>query len=211
MRFPGRAAAPTGAGRGRIFISFGHDGSGPIVQNRNPDPPGGFEWPGSLETGMPRALPLLVPLLALAVLCPVSVRAEDETAAEVVLDSPEAVKKAMAHREAPVRLAAARAAAGLQDRLLTAPLVKLLKDKELVVRQAAIEAGRGEPNSPARKSRHLTHRSPYLPRTWTVGRARPAQSPASTGISKCVKTGKMAPEEGLEPPTRWLTATCSTS
>lgn len=90
---------------------------------------------------------LLLVLLVVGFLAPAAL-AEDR----VVLDSPEAVKKAMGNRDASVRLAAARAAAGLQDRIITSPLVKLLKDKELPVREAAIEALRGRVEKRDRRS-----------------------------------------------------------
>ena len=96
---------------------------------------------------MTRSPTLVLALLAILILAP-SAAAEDR----VVLDSPEAVKRAMGDRDASVRLAAARTAAGLQDHLITAPLVKLLKDKELVVREAAIEALAGRTEKRERKS-----------------------------------------------------------
>jgi len=92
----------------------------------------------------------LTTLALLALLLPSPALAEEED--RVVLDSPEAVKKAMGHRDAGVRLAAARAAAGLQDRLITAPLVKLLKDKEWVVREAAIQSLSGRVEKRDRRS-----------------------------------------------------------
>ena len=96
---------------------------------------------------MLRVPTLLLCTLLVALIAPATL-AEDR----VVLDSPEAVKKAMGSRDAAVRLAAARTAAGLQDHLITAPLVKLLKDKERPVREAAIEALAGRVEKRERKS-----------------------------------------------------------
>ena len=61
----------------------------------------------------------------------------------------------MGHRDAAVRLAAARAAAGVQDKLLVAPLVRLLRDKERPVRSAAVEALAGRVDEKQRRSAAL--------------------------------------------------------
>ena len=89
----------------------------------------------------------VVPIL-LVLLAALPASAEDR----VVLDSLETVKEALADRDAAVRLAAARAAAGLQDHALTSPLVKLLKDDEGPVREAAIEALAGRVAEKERKA-----------------------------------------------------------
>jgi len=94
------------------------------------------------------ALPALLVLLVLLPCVPL--RADDEPGT-VSFDSPEDVKRAMADPDAAVRLAAARAAADLQDGLLTAPLVRLLKDKELPVRRAAVAALAGRVEEKERK------------------------------------------------------------
>lgn len=56
------------------------------------------------------------------------------------LDTPEGIRKALGAREAGTRLAGARAAGSMQDKRLTAPLVRCLKDDEREVRRAAVEA-----------------------------------------------------------------------
>lgn len=99
---------------------------------------------------MPRTPALLLAFVLVALTTPAA-RAEDR----VVLDSPEAVKRALGDRDAAVRLAAARAAATLQDHVLTSPLVKLLKDKEQPVREAAIEALAGRVEKREKKSAAL--------------------------------------------------------
>ncbi len=96
---------------------------------------------------MAHACSLFLALVLAVVLAPVAGAEE-----RVVLDSPAAVKKALRHRDAAVRLAAARAAAGFQDHLLTTPLIKLLEDKELPVREAAVEALAGREAKRDRKS-----------------------------------------------------------
>ena len=87
---------------------------------------------------------VLLGLMALAA------RADGST----VLDTGDvdAVKKALADKEPRVRLAAAHAAAGLQDKKLTAPLLKLLKDDVTEIRVAAAGALRGREDVKARKA-----------------------------------------------------------
>ncbi len=58
----------------------------------------------------------------------------------VDLGTPEAVQKGLESPETGVRLAAANVAKGMQDALLTAPLLRAAKDDALEVRQAAVDA-----------------------------------------------------------------------
>lgn len=80
-----------------------------------------------------RILPLVLAFALLAV----PATAEEEG---LDLSAPESVKKALGSEDARARLAAARAAVSLQDHRLTAPLVRLLKDDEVAVIEAALDA-----------------------------------------------------------------------
>jgi hypothetical protein len=81
--------------------------------------------------------PILLCVLLAASASP-PVRADE--GAGLDLASPDAVKQALGSRDARERLAAARAAVSLQDAKLTAPLVRLLKDDEPAVAEAALDA-----------------------------------------------------------------------
>ncbi len=80
-----------------------------------------------------RVLPLVLALVLVAI----PATAEEEG---LDLSSPTSVKKALGSRDARERLAAARAAVSLQDSMLTAPLIRLLKDEEVAVVEVALDA-----------------------------------------------------------------------
>ena len=86
---------------------------------------------------MPNRCVAAVLVLAFAVLLPAGAWAGDDLPD---LTTVEGVKKALGSDDGSVRLAAARAAFSMQDKKLTAPLVKLAKDDELPIREAAIDA-----------------------------------------------------------------------
>ncbi|MFV1959555.1 MAG: hypothetical protein ACC662_09110, partial [Planctomycetota bacterium] len=100
---------------------------------------------------MPRTTLLL--LLVLAIVLPVAARAGEEEAPD--LTSPAAIRKALGNRDPAVRLQAAQAASGVQDHLLTAPLVSRLSDRERAVRMAAILALRSRTAEKERKAAAL--------------------------------------------------------
>ncbi len=105
-----------------------------------------------------RLASLVIVFLAILPACPAVADGAPE------LTTAEGIRKALVDREAGTRLLAARAASEVQDKKLTSPLVKALKDDVREVREAAIESLRlreGKERAPA--ARGLAARLPrYL-------------------------------------------------
>jgi HEAT repeat protein len=90
---------------------------------------------------------------ALLLLTPTA-RAGDDAPPD--LTNAEGIKRALGSDEPETRLAAAKAAAGVQDKVLLPPLVRLLKDKEDVVRDAALDALAARTEEKQRKTAALS-------------------------------------------------------